>query len=149
MNGNMKEQREGGFLISKIHQLSQRIFNQILKNNNLDSFNSSQGRIMFVLMRKNNIPIHDLVKETQFTKSTLSSHLDNLEKAGFIKRSPSTKDKRETIIKSTALVNNIKEKSVQASKEMMKIFYKGFNNKEIEIFEALLNRCLNNLINYK
>jgi len=145
---DMKNQREGGFLISKIHQISQRIFNKILTENKLESFNSSQGRIIFVLLRNNRIPVHELVKETQLTKSTLSSHLDNLENSGFIKRIPSKKDKREIIIESTELVDNIQDKYLQVSKDMTKIFYNEFTEEEIDLFEKLLNRCLANLIHY-
>jgi DNA-binding MarR family transcriptional regulator len=145
---DMKNQREGGFLISKIHQLSQRIFNKILTENKLESFSSSQGRIIFVLLQTNRIPIHELVKKTQLTKSTLSSHLDNLEKSGFIKRIPSKKDKREIIIESTELVYNVREKYLQASKDMTKIFYNEFTEEEIDLFEKLLNRCLRNLVQY-
>ena len=145
----MRNLREGGFLISKIHQLSQRIFNKILRDNNLETFNSSQGRIIYILLQNNSIPIHNLVKKTQLTKSTLSSHLDNLEKSGFIQRIPSKKDKREIIIKSTELLGKIKAKYAQASEDMTKIFYEEFKDEEIELFENFLKRCLDNLINYK
>ena len=146
---NMNQQREGGFLISKIHQLSQRIFNNILKKNGLDAFNSSQGRIIYAILRYNNIPIHELVRKTQLTKSTLSSHIDNLEKTGYIKRVPSKKDKREIFILSTEKINSVQEEYIRVSKEMTKIFYNGFDDKEIILFEDLLNRCLNNLLGYK
>ena len=97
MKETMKQQRKGGFLISKIHQLSQRIFAKILKEHQLDEFNPAQGRIMFVLWQKDNIPIHGLVEKTQYSKSTLTSMLDNLEKLGFIKRVPSKEDRREIL----------------------------------------------------
>ena len=42
---------EGGFLVSKIHQLSRRIFNKLLKEQGI-TFNSAQGRILFVLWKK-------------------------------------------------------------------------------------------------
>ncbi len=32
MNEKMKDQREGGFLITKIHQITNRLFNQMLKD---------------------------------------------------------------------------------------------------------------------
>ncbi|MHA2400655.1 MAG: MarR family transcriptional regulator, partial [Promethearchaeota archaeon] len=70
----MKQQKEGGFLISKIHHISQRIFARILKKYNLEEFNPAQGRIMFVLWREDNLPIHKLVEKTQFSKSTLTFH---------------------------------------------------------------------------
>ncbi|MBY8992900.1 MAG: MarR family transcriptional regulator, partial [Candidatus Lokiarchaeota archaeon] len=98
MNEQSKDLRGGGLLISKIHQLSQRIFSKILREHELDLFKPSQGRVIFLLLQKDNIPIHDLVEKTQLTKSTLSSHLDNLESIGFVKKIPSEEDKRETLV---------------------------------------------------
>ncbi len=144
----MKQQRQGGFLISKIHQLSQRIFARILKNHKLDEFNPAQGRIMFVLWQKDNIPIHELVERTQFSKSTLTSMLDNLEKAGFIKRVPSKEDRREILIALTEKDRLLQDKYIDISREMGKFYYNRFSDKEIDDFENYLERILENLIDY-
>ncbi|MFX1355640.1 MAG: MarR family winged helix-turn-helix transcriptional regulator, partial [Promethearchaeota archaeon] len=136
MKGVMKGQKQGGFLISKIHQLSQRIFSRILRENDLNEFNPSQGRIMFVLWQKDNIAIHELVEKTQLGKSTISFHLDNLEKAGHIKRISSKRDKREFTIVLTDKNKGLQEKYVKVSQEMTKIFYNRFTDDEIQEFEA-------------
>ena len=94
----MESQKKGGFLVAKIHQLSQRIFARILKNANLTDLNPAQGRIMFVLWREDNISIHELSKRTLLSKSTLTSMLDRLEDSGFLKRIPSIEDRREILI---------------------------------------------------
>jgi len=146
MKKTMKQQRQGGFLISKIHQLSQRIFARILKDHKLDEFNPAQGRIMFVLWQKDNIPIHDLVEKTQFSKSTLTSMLDNLEKAGFIKRVPSKEDRREILIALTEKDRLLQDKYIDVSREMGKLYYNKFNDKEINDFENYLKIILENLI---
>ena len=142
----MKEQREGGFLIAKIHQLSNRIFTKKLKEYGLDELNSAQGRIMFVLWREDNISIHELSKKTQLSKSTLTSMLDRLEKAGFIKRVHSSKDRREIIIKLTEKDRSLQDKYVDVSKEMNKLFYNKLSEVEIDEFENYLRRILDNLI---
>ncbi len=142
----MKEQREGGFLIAKIHQLSNRIFTKKLKEYGLDELNSAQGRIMFVLWREDNIFIHELSKKTQLSKSTLTSMLDRLEKAGFIKRVHSSKDRREIIIKLTEKNISLQDKYVDVSKEMTKLFYNKLSEVEIDEFENNLRRILDNLI---
>ncbi len=142
----MKEQREGGFLIAKIHQLSNRIFTKKLKEYGLDELNSAQGRIMFVLWREDNISIHELSKKTQLSKSTLTSMLDRLEKAGFIKRVHSSKDRREIIIKLTEKNISLQDKYVDVSKEMTKLFYNKLSEVEIDEFENYLRRILDNLI---
>ena len=144
----MKQQRKGGFLISKIHQLSQRIFAKILKDHKLDEFNPAQGRIMFVLWQKDNIPIHELVEKTQYSKSTLTSMLDNLEKAGFIKRVPSKEDRREILIALTEKNRLLQDKYVDVSREMGKLYYDRFSDKEIDDFENYLERILENLIEF-
>jgi len=146
MKETIKQQRQGGFLISKIHQLSQRIFARILKNHKLDEFNPAQGRIMFVLWQKDNIPIHELVERTQFSKSTLTSMLDNLEKAGFIKRVPSKEDRREILIALTEKDRLLQDKYIDVSREMGKLYYNKFNDKEINDFENYLKIILENLI---
>ena len=148
MKETMKQQRQGGFLISKIHQLSQRIFARILKEHELDEFNPAQGRIMFVLWQKDNIPIHELVEKTQFSKSTLTSMLDNLEKAGFIKRVPSKDDRREILIALTEKDRLLQDNYIDVSREMGKLYYNRFSDKEIDDFENYLERILENLLDY-
>ena len=60
MSEKMKDQREGGFLITKIHQITNRIFNQMLKDYGIEELNSGQGRILFALWQEDNIPIREL-----------------------------------------------------------------------------------------
>ncbi|MFX1314620.1 MAG: MarR family winged helix-turn-helix transcriptional regulator [Promethearchaeota archaeon] len=148
MKETMREQRKGGFLISKIHQLSQRIFAKILKEHNLEEFNPAQGRIMFTLWQKDNIPIHELVENTLYSKSTLTSMLDNLEKAGFIERVPSKDDRREILIALTDKDRELQDKYVNVSRKMRNLYYHEFNEKEIDDFENYLERILENLIEF-
>jgi DNA-binding MarR family transcriptional regulator len=145
----MSRQREAGILIAKIHQLSGRIFNQKLKNNKLDKLNPAQGRIMFVLWNKNSLPIHELSKETQLSKSTLTSMLDRLEEAGYIKRSPSKKDRRKIIINLIKVDKEFEQNYINVSNEMLNLFYNGFSEEEIDRFESFLKRLLNNLLEFE
>ena len=39
----------GGFLVTKIKQLGDRIFEKILSEKNIDAFNGAQGRILYVV----------------------------------------------------------------------------------------------------
>jgi len=144
----METQRQGGFLIAKIHQLSQRIFARILRDANLTELNPAQGRIMFVLWRMDNISIHELSKRTLLSKSTLTSMLDRLEQAGFIKRVSSKKDRREILIQLTEKNKLLQEKYVDVSKNMTKIYYNDFTVEEMNNFENKLQKILDNLIEY-
>ena len=148
MSEEMQNQREGGFLLSKIHQLSQRIFAKIIKEHNLEEFNPALGRIMFALWKEDKLPIHKLVERTQFSKSTLTFHLDKLEEAGYIKRLLNKEDRREILICLTEQNHALQDKYVDVSKEMTKLFYNNFSDEEIDEFENFLKRILKNLSDY-
>lgn len=142
----MLQETNGGFLISKIKQIQGRIFEKILIQNGIDQFNGSQGRILFVLWDKDNIPITELSKRTGLAKTTLTSMLDRLENSGHIQRTYDKADRRTVKIKLTDTAKSLKKQYDQASEEMTEIFYSGFTNEEIIIFEKSLTKVLNNLM---
>ena len=141
----MKLQSQGGFLIAKIHQLSGRIFSKLLKKHQID-INPTQGRIMFVLWREDNIPIQELAIKTSLSKTTLTSMLDRLEIMGYITRVPSNEDRRKICIKLTEKDKSLHEKYQQVSMEMTELFYQGLSNDEINLFEKQLEKTYKNLI---
>ena len=140
----MIRQREGGFLLAKIHQVSGRIFARILKEHGVD-INPAQGRILFALWKEDGIPISELARKTQLDKSTLTSMLDRLEKAGHITRIRPKKDRRTILIRLTEKDKNLHEVYNKVSEEMTGKFYKEFSREEIDEFENYLKRILANL----
>jgi len=104
---------------------------------------------MFVLWNKNSLPIHELSKETQLSKSTLTSMLDRLEEAGYIKRSPSKKDRRKIIINLIKVDKEFEQNYINVSNKMLNLFYNGFSEEEIDQFESFLKRLLNNLVEFE
>ena len=140
----MKTQRQAGFLMAKIRQVSGRVFERILKDYSI-GINSAQGRIMFALWQADGISISELVKKTQLKKSTLTSMLDRLENMGYVKRQRSKKDRRKILIKRTNKDKNLESKYVELSEELTKLYYKGFSKTEIDRFEKYLERILDNL----
>ncbi|NVM35167.1 MAG: MarR family transcriptional regulator [Candidatus Lokiarchaeota archaeon] len=144
----MEKLREGGFLITKIRELSQLIFNNLLKENKIDEISAAQGRVIFPLWHQDNISFQDLKKKTMLSKATLSYMLDKLEEAGHIERVRSKIDKRTITIKLTKKNEALQEKFLQVSNEMKDIFYKDFSEKEIDEFEGYLRRQLKNLTEF-
>jgi len=140
----MIKKREGGFLISQIHQLSSRIFSKMLRDYQID-INHAQGRIIFALWKNDQIPINDLAKETSLSKSTLTSMLERLEKSGHIVRKPSETDKRVTIVCLTQKSSYLRKDYQKISSDTTDLFYKGFTNNEISHFESSLKKILKNL----
>ena len=144
----MKSQRQAGFLMAKIRQVSGRLFEQILKEYGIE-INSAQGRIMFALWQQDNISINDLSKKTQLKKSTLTSMLDRLEGMGYIRRKRSKKDRRIILIKRTNKDKTLEKKYVELSQEHTTFFYKGFSESQIDRFEKDLELILKNLTEYE
>lgn len=136
---------EGGYLISQIKQVSGRIFEKMLSNAGIDEFNGAQGRILYVLWQNDNIPIVELSKKTGLAKTTLTSMLDRMEEANLIARKYDTKDRRQIRIVLTEAAKALSNKYEEVSEEMVNVYYAGFSQEEIALFENTLRRVLHNL----
>jgi len=145
----MKDQHEGGFLIAKIHQIANRIFKQMLKEYGIKELNPGQGRILFALWQKDGVPIHELSKKTQLTKSSLTTMLERLESANFLKRERDDNDRRIIRIILSEKSKALQQKYVDVSKKMAEVFYGTLTEEEIDQFEEYLRRILKNLIKNK
>ncbi len=139
---------QGGYLISKIHQVSGRTFTKILKEAKITDINPAQGRILFSLWKRDDVPITELVKGTLLHKSTLTKMLDRLEQTGHILRAPSNKDRRIIHIKLTEKNKRLQKKYDKVSDRMRDIYYKGFTQAEMRQLNDLLSRVLDNLVDH-
>jgi DNA-binding MarR family transcriptional regulator len=144
----MRIHRQGGFLISKIHRLSSRVFARMLKEYEI-KINPAQGRILFVLWREDGIPIGELAKRTSLGKSTLTSMLDRLEEAGYVVRERSETDRRVILVRRTDKDRAAQAAYERVSKAMTELYYRGLMDSEITAFERTLERILDNLIVYE
>jgi DNA-binding MarR family transcriptional regulator len=142
----MSKKRDGGYLISQIHQLTGRIFSKKLKDYQID-INHAQGRIIFALWKNDQIPINDLSKETALSKSSLTTMLERLEKSGHIIRKQSETDKRITLVCLTSKSSSLRSDYQKISADMIGLFYKDFTDDEISKFELSLKKILKNLKN--
>jgi DNA-binding MarR family transcriptional regulator len=148
MTETMGQQRQAGFLMAKIRQVSGRIFERMLKDYDVE-INSAQGRIMFALWQEDGISINELAKKTQLKKSTLTSMLDRLERMGYLKRRRCEKDRRKILIERTSKDKDLEKEYVRLSQEHTKIFFQGFTEDQMDRFEEDLKRILNNLTEYE
>ena len=148
MAKTMKQQRQSGFLMAQIRQVSERIFLRQLKDYGIE-INPAQGRIMFALWQKDAVPINELVQKTKLEKSTMTSMLDRLEDMGYVKRRRSQQDRRKILIYRTKKDKAMENKYVEVSQEMTVLYYEGFSAGEISRFEQDLKRILNNLTTFE
>ena len=72
----------GGFLVTKIKQLGDRIFEKILSEKNIDAFNGAQGRILYVLWQKDGISIRSLSTKCGLAITSLTTMLERMENQG-------------------------------------------------------------------
>lgn len=140
--------REGGFLITKVHHLSGRIFSKKLNDYGIE-VSPGQGRILFALWQEDCISITELKKRTQLGKSTLTDMLDRMDTEGLVERKASERDKRRTLVSLTEKTKKLHQKYLAVSREMTDLFYRGFSKDEVEEFEEYLRRLLDNLVEFQ
>ncbi|MBU5475165.1 MarR family transcriptional regulator [Eubacterium sp. MSJ-21] len=136
---------KGGFLISRIKQVGTRIFDRMLADSGIDSFNGAQGRILYVLWQNEDISISSLSAQTSLANTTLTNMLDRMENIGLIVRKPDPKDRRNKLIALTEKAKSLQDDYTRISQQMNEIYYTGFTDAEIMQFESYLQRILSNL----
>ena len=129
----------GGFLVTKIKQLGDRIFERILLKKGIDAFNGAQGRILYALWQEDGVPIKTVSEKCGLAITSLTTMLERMEKSGLIRREQDQQDKRKT------LLHKLKVDYDDVSAGMGRIYYKGFSENEIVQFESYLERIQKNL----
>ena len=135
----------GGFLVTKVKQLSDRVFEKILNEKKIDAFNGAQGRILYVLWQKDGISIKTLSEQCGLAITSLTSMLERMEKQGLLRRESDEKDKRKTLLFLTDRAYALREDYEDVSARMGTVFYEGVSEEEIRLFESFLHRVLDNL----
>ena len=138
-------EREGFFLIARIKQVGDRAFERIIMEKDIDIFNGAQGRILYILWKRDGIPITELSKQTGLAMSSLTTMLNRMEAAGLIHRQHGEKDRREILIFLTETSRALKLDFEFLMYEINSIYYKDFDIWEIMVFESYLRRILENV----
>ena len=141
----MKKPSRIGLHIAKIHQISDRLFQRKLRENNLADLNPSQGRVLFALKEQDLISIQELADRTSLSNSTLTVVLDKLEIKKLVERIPSKEDRRKNLIKLKEKFHEDFDRYFKIVLEMSEIYYEGFSSEEIEDIEKKLLIILENL----
>ena len=107
--------------------------------------NGPQGRILYVLWQKDEVPIVELSQKTGLAKNTLTAMLGRMEEAGLIARKAAESDKRQSLISLTEKARDLQGKYDEVSQKMNEIFYKDFAEAEVKEMDQFLDRILENL----
>ena len=136
---------QGGYLISRIHQVGGRLFDRLLSEADIDAFNGAQGRILYVLWQEDGVSISDVAQRTGLANTTLTSMLDRMAEAGLIRREAMPGDRRRQRIALTDRARALKDDYERISQRMNDVYYAGFSREEYAQLEGYLLRILSNL----
>ncbi len=135
---------KGGFYITQIKQLQDRIFEKMLIENGIE-ISGGQGRILFILWKTDKLTISEISQKTSLAKNTVSVVVDGMVNKGILERNINPDNRRQTIISLTDYAKSLKEKYEIVSQQMNTLFYQGFSEEEQRQFEEYLARILETL----
>ena len=135
---------KGGFYITQIKQLQDRIFERLLLENGIQ-ISGGQGRILFILWKNNHLTVSEISQKTSLAKNTVSVVIDGMVHKGILTREVNPQNRRQTIISLTGYAKSLQEKYEAVSQQMNSIFYRGFSEEEQKEFESYLARILDTL----
>ncbi|MCH5280816.1 MAG: MarR family transcriptional regulator [Lachnospiraceae bacterium] len=136
---------KGGFYITQIKQLQDRIFEKMLQEHNI-RLSGGQGRILFILWKTDHLTISEISQKTSLAKNTVSIVVDGMVKKNILSRDINPENRRQTIISLTDYAKSLQKEYEAVSQQMNKLFYEGFTTEEREKFESFLKRILDTLI---
>ena len=135
----------GGFQVSKIKQLGDRIFEKILAERSIEAFNGAQGRILYALFQEDGVPIKTVSEKCGLAITSLTTMLERMENSGLILRKQDSVDKRKTLLFLTDKARDLEQDYIAVSEEMGDIYYRGFTEEEVKAAEGYLDRIRLNL----
>ena len=135
---------KGGFYISQIKQLQDRIFEKLLAENELE-ISGGQGRILFVLWKHDRLTLSQISRETSLAKNSASIIVSGMVEKGMVQRATDPHNRRQVIVSLTARSLAMRRQYEQVSQQMNQLFYAGFSEAEQQAFEGCLLRILNTL----
>lgn len=136
---------KGGFYITQIKQLQERIFERLLLAAGL-SLSGGQGRILFVLWKEEALTVGEISKATSLAKNTVSAVVDGMVRKGILERTINPENRRETIVSLTDCARGMRGKYEEVSQRMNELFYQGFSGEEQQAFEGYLARIRDTLV---
>lgn len=136
---------KGGFYITQIKQLQDRIFERLLLENGIE-ISGGQGRILFILWKTDHLTISEISEKTSLAKNTVSAVIDGMVHKGIVERNINPDNRRQTIVSLTEYAKSLQEKYEIVSQQMNTLFYQGFSEQEQKQFEQYLARILDTLI---
>lgn len=138
---------KGGFYITQIKQLQDRIFERLLMENGIE-ISGGQGRILFILWKNDNLTVSQISEKTSLAVNTVSIVINGMVNKGIVERNINPHNRRQVIISLTEYAKSLQAEYETVSQQMNALFYQGFPEKEQQQFEGYLERILETLTEY-
>lgn len=138
---------KGGFYITQIKQLQDRIFERLLMENGIE-ISGGQGRILFILWKNDNLTVSQISEKTSLAVNTVSIVINGMVNKGIVERNINPHNRRQVIISLTDYAKSLQAEYETVSQQMNALFYQGFSEKEQQQFESYLERILETLTEY-
>lgn len=135
---------KGGFYITQIKQLQDRIFERLLAQNDIQ-ISGGQGRILFILWKSDHLTVSEISRQTSLAVNTVSIVVDGMVQKGILERNINPTNRRQTIISLTDYAKSLQSRYEEVSQQMNTLFYQGFSLEEQQQFEKYLDRILSTL----
>ncbi len=108
---------KGGFYITQIKQLHDRIFERLLLENGME-ISGGQGRILFILWQRDYLTISEISEKTSLAKNTVSIVIDGMVNKGFVERKINPQNRRQSIVSLTEYAKSLQAKYEEVSRQM-------------------------------
>ena len=140
---------QGGYQIGKIDKLTDRKVNELLRENGITELNGAQGTILYALWNSEAMTIREIADAASLAKTTLTSMLSRMEKAGLVTQKENPADARSKLIALTDKARELGNVYQKVSSSMQEAYYRGMSEEEINTFETALRKVLKNLEEYR
>ena len=118
---------KGGFYITQIKQLQDRILEWLLLEDDIEIC-GEQGRILFILWNTNNLTITEISEKTSLAKNTVS--INGMVSKEFGDRTVNPQNRRQTIMPLTEFAKSLRTRYKTVSQQMNALFYQEFSEEE-------------------
>ncbi len=130
--------------IARLHELTRSFLVQSLIEAGFSDLEPCHGDVFAVLFCSDHLPVSEIARRSQRSKSTISVMISRLERNGWVEKTPDPEDNRRVVISLTQKAWGAKPFFDEISKKLNQKLTAGFDCCELTHFESDLVRMIKN-----
>ncbi len=127
-------------LIFYLSDLIERVLSETFKDSDIQDLSQQQMHYLQVVLRLGNPTVTELANELQLTKPTVTTLIDKMVKKGYVKRVPSSTDRRMTHLCIDTKGEMIQQLRIKAFSRLEEVIGKSLNHTEVTILTEILKK---------